>query len=68
LWVINSPERQVLFDKRDTVQHTTRETAHRGNRAVAWGGDEDEDLIQRATVAMVREQHRREACELAAVC
>jgi hypothetical protein len=54
-------------DRRSTARRTTRETAHRGNQAAAWGGDKDEDLIHRATVAMVREQHLREACELAAV-
>jgi hypothetical protein len=34
---------------------------------MAWGSDEDKDLMQRATVAVVREQHRREAREAEAV-
>jgi hypothetical protein len=35
--------------------------------ATAWGSDEDKDLMQRATMAVVREQHRREARKAEAV-
>jgi hypothetical protein len=31
--------------------------------AAAWTCDKDEDLMQRAAVVMVREQHQREARE-----
>jgi Zn-dependent M32 family carboxypeptidase len=61
-------KRQALSKRRATAQRTTYEIAHKGNRAMAaaWGIDEDDDdLMQRAVVAVVRKQHRREAHEAA---
>jgi hypothetical protein len=55
-------ERQALCDRMATVQRFACERAHRGNRGAAWRGDEDDDLIQQATV-VVREMHQREPCE-----
>jgi hypothetical protein len=56
-------EREALFKRRVAVQHS-----HRGNQAtsVLWGGREGEVLVQRAAVAVVREQYQWEARELAA--
>jgi hypothetical protein len=51
-------KRQALSERRATAQRTTHETAHKGNwvMAAAWGIDEDDDdLMQRAVVAVVRE-------------
>jgi hypothetical protein len=58
-------ERQALSERRATSQRTARKTAHKGNRAAAWGVDEEDDLMQRVELAVVRGQHRWETCEAA---